>query len=172
MHSRVAIIGNAGSGKSYLAAAIRAAWGLPIINLDTLFWMPGGYVEQRPKDAVRAEIEKTKTDGCWTFEGVYGELIDLVLDRSEYLVWLDIDWDTCRQALWDRHLLTTEKKRGEMESSFKELLDYASDYSTREGPRSHRGHQSLFTGFAQTKLHLRSRDEISDFVRALSTRSV
>jgi ATP-dependent protease HslVU (ClpYQ) ATPase subunit len=41
MH-RVVIIGNSGSGKSYLARRLSEQLTLPLIHLDALFWEPGG----------------------------------------------------------------------------------------------------------------------------------
>src|SRR4051794_12997256 len=38
---RVVILGRGGSGKSVLARRLSEANGLPVIELDTLFWQPG-----------------------------------------------------------------------------------------------------------------------------------
>src|SRR6476469_389557 len=48
MTKRVAIIGNAGSGKSFLAHALAAKLGLPEFDLDTIFWVDESYSAKRP----------------------------------------------------------------------------------------------------------------------------
>lgn len=167
MHSRVAILGNAGCGKSYLAAAMSKAWSLPVIDLDNIFWLPGGYAEKRPVDAVRFQIEQRKADERWLFEGVYGELIALVLDRATFLVWLDIDWSTCHASIMERRSRSPDELRGKTEESFKALLDYAENYAAREGPHSQRGHRALFEQFNGEKSCFRTRDEVNAFIQRL-----
>ncbi len=167
MHSRIAILGNAGSGKSYLASKIGVAWGLPIIDLDALFWMPGGYTEKRPSVAVDAELAKRKTDDRWIIEGVFGELIAQVLDRANLLLWLDFDWTTCRASLVDRHSNAAEEERHRKDETFRVLLDYAEAYWSRGGPRSQSGHAALFHEFAGAKRRLRDRGEVAAFLCTL-----
>jgi len=167
VHSRVVILGNAGSGKSHLAAAIATAWCLPAIDLDSIFWMTGGYTQKRPADAVHSEIAKRKAEERWLFEGVYGELIALVLDRATFLVWLDIDWQTCRASILERRMRSTEDERRMTEGSFQALLDYAGAYWSREGPHSQHGHRSMFEQFPNEKCCFRTREEVSAFIRSI-----
>jgi len=160
-------MGNAGSGKSYLASAIAAAWRLPVINLDSIFWMPGGYIEKRPSDDAHGEVLRRQAGEQWIFEGVYGELIALLIDRTEYLIWLDVNWTTCQQSLVARRLLTPERERQKTESSFNALLEYAAAYWSREGPCSQVGHRAIFDQFPRTKQRLQSRKETADFLRTI-----
>jgi hypothetical protein len=63
----IVIIGNAGSGKSYLASALAAQHSLPVINLDDLFWLDGSYQTKRPADDVFAPstASASRTAGSW-----------------------------------------------------------------------------------------------------------
>lgn len=167
MPSRVVILGNAGSGKSYVARKLGAVWLLPIIDLDMIFWMPGSYSEKRPDDLVRRDVERKKNEGGWVIEGVYGELISLVVDRADFLVWMDIDWATCRASLEARRLEMAEDEQLRTVESFKILLSYAEAYWIRNGPRSQSGHAAIFEAFSGQKLRLRSREEASKFLQAL-----
>lgn len=45
---RIAVIGYSGSGKSTLAARLGAAYGVPVLHLDSVHWLPG-WVE-RPRE--------------------------------------------------------------------------------------------------------------------------
>ncbi len=55
---RILIIGNAGSGKSFLAKAIATQLALPVIDLDTIFWLDGSYTAKRPAGQVWAAIDR------------------------------------------------------------------------------------------------------------------
>lgn len=46
---RVLIMGNSGSGKSWLAARLSALTNLPVTDLDTLNWESEGYGKARKK---------------------------------------------------------------------------------------------------------------------------
>jgi adenylate kinase family enzyme len=169
---RVVIIGNSGSGKSHLAHALSSARQLPVVELDRLFWQPGSFSEKRPAEEVRASLESTKAQPAWIVEGVFGELAVQVLDRADFLVWLDVDWATCRSSLLRRGFeVTDEAKRPELEASFARLLIWAEKYWTRDGPRSHLGHHQLYEQFHGKKRHFRARADVDHFLAiAPSTR--
>lgn len=47
---KIAIIGNAGSGKSTLSAKLRALLAIPLYHLDQYFWKPGWQEPDRHDD--------------------------------------------------------------------------------------------------------------------------
>jgi adenylate kinase family enzyme len=79
MSIRTVIIGNSGSGKSYLAGLLSGIHSVPVVQLDRLFWMPGGFNEKRPGNDVIKEIEQKQKEMAWMVEGVFGELAELFL---------------------------------------------------------------------------------------------
>jgi adenylate kinase family enzyme len=79
---RIVIIGNSGSGKTFLARKISASSGIPVVHLDDLFWLPGGFNEKRPVETVDAEIASRAQDGEWIVEGVFGDLAEKFLHRA------------------------------------------------------------------------------------------
>jgi adenylate kinase family enzyme len=162
---RTVIIGNSGSGKSYLARSLSDRFGYPVIHLDTLFWEPGGFNLKRPKEVVYAEIAGLVQGESWIVEGVFGELAQQFFARADYLIWLDLDREACLNSL-ARRGSESSKQRDEAsaEENFKKLITWASAYWEREGPRSWRGHQALFEQFSAEKLRLSSREAVNDFV--------
>lgn len=48
--TRTLIIGNSGSGKSWLAERIANRLGSVYVDLDLIHWLPGGYNAARPMD--------------------------------------------------------------------------------------------------------------------------
>ena len=49
---RTVIIGNSGSGKTYLANALSNCATIPVIHLDQIFWEPGGFDIRRSPEEV------------------------------------------------------------------------------------------------------------------------
>lgn len=167
--SRIAIVGNAGSGKSYLAQALSIAWNIPVIDLDEIFWMPGGYSEKRARVEVYSMIDTRKRSMTWIVEGVYGDLVEAFLDRTELLIWLDLEWELCRTSLLQRASTagrTSSVGEHQMVEEFQELLNYAEQYQSRKNSISHAGHKIIYEGFPGAKLCFTSRDEVNTFIEA------
>jgi adenylate kinase family enzyme len=158
---RVVIIGNSGSGKTWLAAKMAKKDGLPVTHLDDLFWEPGGFDNKRPKETVLRLVEESRASHSWIVEGVFGELAKLYIDQADLLVWLDIDWDICRKRLLERG--SESKKhmaREQSEEGLRKLVEWASRYYDRSGLCSHAGHRDLFERFCGRKIHARSVTQI------------
>jgi adenylate kinase family enzyme len=166
MLTRVAIIGNSGFGKSHMARLLSKFYSLPVIHLDRLFWMPGGFNEKRPGDEVIREAEQKRKENSWIVEGVFGELAELFLPRAQMLIYLDMDWATCQGGLKSRG---SESSRQidpiEAEENFRKLLLWAEQYWTRTDLRSHAGHLRLFSYFIGHKLKFTSRAEVDGFLK-------
>jgi adenylate kinase family enzyme len=45
---RIIIIGNSGSGKTWLARQLAEDAPCPVIHLDDIFWEPGGFDKPKP----------------------------------------------------------------------------------------------------------------------------
>jgi adenylate kinase family enzyme len=157
---RIVIIGNSGSGKSYLTRQLGARLSLPPIHLDEWFWEPGGFTVKRPQDAVFQQIATAKQAERWIAEGVYGELTERFFSRAEGLIWLNMDWQTCRNNLLSRGPQDPDPTDPAALADFEVLIEYASNYWLRTGPRSFSGHQALFDRFGGRKLILRERRAI------------
>lgn len=156
------IIGNSGSGKTWLAAKMAKKDGLPVVHLDDLFWEPGGFDKKRSKETVLRLVEESRAAHSWIVEGVFGELAELYMDQSDLLVWLDIEWDICRKRLLERG--SESKKHMSREQSaegLRKLVEWASHYYDRSGFCSHSGHRELFDRFRGRKIHARSVAEVN-----------
>ncbi len=168
MPSRIGIIGNCGSGKSHLAAAMAVKWHLPVVELDRLFWMPRSFTAKRPPDLVQAEVAVKKAEPAWIVEGVFGDLASLVLDRAELLVWLDLDWETCRTSLVRRGFAHPDAAaQAAMAASFDRLLAWGEAYWHRDTHSSHRGHGMIYENFSGAKQQFRSRAAVDAFIADL-----
>lgn len=146
---RIAILGNAGSGKTYLASRLASIHSIPTIDLDDLFWQrPGDYTTKRPQHALRALVDLERSKAAWIVEGVYGELLESFLVSAQQLFWLDAPWEVCLERITHRQ---AARGRTADDDSFRALVRYAAAYWERNDGRSHAGHRRLFDAFAGEK---------------------
>ena len=99
---RVAIIGNAGGGKSTLCRQIAEAHNLPVFAVDKFQWRPNW--TPVPQEEVASEIQKVITRDRWLIDG-WGpwETIEERFEKSDTIVIVDhrlvihLWWATKRQ---------------------------------------------------------------------------
>ncbi len=96
---RVSVVGNSGSGKTTLGRALAARLGVPFVELDAIYHLPGWTpIEVEPFRGIVAEL--AGGDG-WVIDGNYGAVRDLVWARADTVVWFDLPRRTVmRQVLW------------------------------------------------------------------------
>lgn len=96
---RVSVVGDSGSGKSTLARALAARLGVPYLELDAVNHQPG-WVPLPPDDLRRAVAATISGEG-WVVDGNYSAVRQLVWERADTVVWLDLPRRTVmRQIIW------------------------------------------------------------------------
>jgi adenylate kinase family enzyme len=164
------IIGNSGSGKTWLAKRHADLLGIPVVHIDDIFWEPGGFDKKRPQEVVLSMIQEAKAMDSWIVEGVFGELAEQFFDCAESLVWLDIDWPTCQARLLKRGSESRQHLgRAESEQGLKNLVEWASQYYERTNARSYAGHRKLMEDFPGRKVHLKSQAEVIGMIESAET---
>jgi adenylate kinase family enzyme len=107
---RVAVIGNAGGGKSTLARALATRRGLPYVEIDSLLWRDGW--QPAPEGEYEAEHARLIAEPRWVTDGL-GRLESLAarLSRASGIVLIDL-------PLWMHFWLAAERQiawaRGEI----------------------------------------------------------
>jgi adenylate kinase family enzyme len=99
---RVAVIGNAGGGKSTLARRLAQKLGHPYHEVDALLWKPGWVLQ--PVKVFEAAHENILGEDCWIMDGL-GRLETLPrrLRRATHIVLIDM-------PLW-RHFSLAAKRQ-------------------------------------------------------------
>jgi adenylate kinase family enzyme len=160
------IIGNSGSGKTWLACRLAASGSSSIVHLDHLFWEPGGFDRKRSTAEVQSLIEEGKRTASWVVEGVFGDLAEQYLTESDTLIWLDLEWSLCRARLERRGSESKARmNREQSEVGLSKLIEWASNYYTRTDKRSHHGHQQMFNAFAGNRVHVVSEEAANALLR-------
>src|SRR5574341_58663 len=120
---RIVIFGNSGSGKTHLGRALGNHFGYRLIHLDALFWESGGFNTRRSEETVDAEIANLRQNQTWIAEGVFGRLAQEFCPYADYLIWLDLDWETCSQSLLQRGSESSKQlDKQSAEENFEKLL--------------------------------------------------
>lgn len=103
MH-RVSVVGIPGSGKTTVGRRLAASFGVPFVELDSIFHQPG-WVEL-PVDDFRKRVTEALTAPAWVVDGNYSAVRDLVWQRADTVVWLDLP----RRRVMYRIILRTVRR--------------------------------------------------------------
>jgi adenylate kinase family enzyme len=170
---RVCVIGNSGSGKTSLAAALAVRIDAPHLELDSVFhqadWQP------LPEEEFRGRVDEFTSADRWVVDGNYRKVRDLVWGRADTIVVLDLPRSVVtrqivarsarraigRQELWNGNrerwsfLLSTDPERSVIAWSITQHQVYRDMYADLEHDPQW-SHAEI--------VRLRSRREVHDFL--------
>lgn len=153
---RLAILGNSGSGKSTLARWVSERFDAACLDLDTVAWEAGTSAVLRDPAAACADVaDFCRSHDRWVVEGCYASLIAAALSDGARLILLNPGQEAClancRARPWEPHKYTSPEAQDERLAF---LLDWVSEYYTREGDMSLTAHLALFAAFKGPRLEL------------------
>jgi adenylate kinase family enzyme len=92
---RVVILGRGASGKSTLAVELARITGLPVIELDKVFWQPG--LAATPRDRWIAIQQEFVERERWIMDGDLGryDVVDVRLRAADTVIFLDFSLVRC-----------------------------------------------------------------------------
>jgi adenylate kinase family enzyme len=102
--SRISIRGPTGSGKTTLGHTLRQRLGLPVVELDAIYWLPNWQV--KPLEQFRTDVQ-TALEACpqgWICVGNYRHVQDLILAQADTVLWLRLPfrvsfWRLCKRTI-------------------------------------------------------------------------
>jgi len=86
---RVSVIGSAGSGKTTVARSLASRLGVPLLELDGVFWLEDW--QKKPDPEFREEVSEFVSGERWVVDGNYTShgVANIVWPRADTIVWLD-----------------------------------------------------------------------------------
>ncbi len=101
---RFVVYGPTGSGKSTLAERIGDRTGLPVVELDAVFWMSDW--RTKPLEQFRADVASALNSHPtgWVCAGNYSNVRDIVLPQADTVVWVRLPFRVALWQLWRRTL--------------------------------------------------------------------
>ena len=92
---RVIILGRGGSGKSNLASKLGEITGLPVIELDKIFWQPG--LQALPRDEWVKMQRRLVAQESWIMDGDLGQYdaVEVRLQVADTIILLDFALVRC-----------------------------------------------------------------------------
>lgn len=166
---RIAILGCGGSGKTVLARALGEKLGLPVTNLDALYyddeWNPleMDKFAQRQRELVAADR--------WLIEGNYASTLHVRLARADTVIFLDLPARTCLWGIAQRRWRYRggQHTDGVYDRITWSFIKYVLGYRKSMRPRV----EALIAEHGQhaTYVHLTSRRRANRFLRHGNTRT-
>jgi len=132
-YRKIHILGGPGSGKSYIAGRISAATGIPVFDLDNIFWdrKAGRYGIRASEEDRNRSLARVLSRDCWIIEGVYHQWLAQSFKDADLIVvltppvWLR-DWRVMRRFI--RRGLGFEDSKGETFADFRRLIAWNHAY--------------------------------------------
>jgi len=157
---RIVIFGNSGSGKSTLAKMYATQYQLSHLDLDTLAWEDVNPPRRKLLQDSSKKINRfIKNNKQWVIEGCYADLLDLVINESNEVIFLnpgiEICIENCKNRPWEPHKYESSEKQNQ---NLDMLLEWVKQYPVRKDEFSLISHQKLFNGFTGKKTEFKSND--------------
>lgn len=109
---RIMIIGGPGSGKSTLARFLGQKLGLPVVQIDPMFWAPGWV--QRDPTQTQVLIAAAAARDAWIFAGISSCSYAGRADRADLIVFPDLPRSLCLWRILHRRFRFHRRTRPEM----------------------------------------------------------
>lgn len=118
---RVLIIGCGGAGKSTLARQLGEKTGLPVVHLDSIFWLPG-WVEM-DRDAFDLRIGEELEKDAWIMDGNYNRTLNQRVQACDTIIYMDFSRMACLWGVLWRWLTHIGRTRQDMGAGCPEKID-------------------------------------------------
>lgn len=167
---KICILGYSGSGKSTLARRLGDFYGIPVLFLDTVQFLPGWL--ERDRDEARALVREFLQNGSWVIDGNYRAFLqEERLRQADRILILQFNRFVCLWQAFRRYRRYKNTVRESMADGCCEKLDaefirwLLLDGRTR-ARRAHLRH--IAAQYPSKTLVFKNRRAVNAFTRALS----
>lgn len=151
--SKLLIFGNSASGKSTLAKQMSTKNNIAHLDLDTIAWRATIPPTRMPFSESRIRINHfIDMHEYWVIEGCYADLLKLVLNKADEVIFLNLPVADCilnaKNRPWEPHKYESQEAQ---DSNLEMLINWISQYPEREDHFSQAAHIKLFNAFTGKK---------------------
>ncbi len=151
--SKILIFGNSGSGKSTLAKNISSKYDVAHLDLDTIAWQATSPPTRTSLAASKIQINNfIDINDSWVVEGGYSDLLQLIIDKADEVIFLNLSVDDCisnaKNRPWEPHKYDSQQAQ---DANLNMLIDWISQYPERKDYFSQDAHIKLFNAFSGKK---------------------
>ena len=118
---RIILIGCGGAGKSTLARQMGEKLNIPVVHLDSIFWLPG-WVEME-REAFDARLREELAKDRWIMDGNFNRTMPERIARCDTIIYLDFSRWACLMGVLKRVLTSYGKVRPDMGAGCPERID-------------------------------------------------
>ena len=160
---RILIFGNSGSGKSTLAKMYSAKYKISHLDLDTIAWEKTVPPKRKSVEESTITIKNFLSDNAqWVIEGGYSDLLSIVANEANKLVFLNISKETCinncKKRPWEPHKYDSME---EQNKNLNMLINWVKEYYERNDEFSFVSHKELYKNFTSNKVEYTSNQKIA-----------
>ena len=120
---KIAILGYSGSGKSTLAKRLGELYGLPVLHLDTVEFLPN-WEKRELSEKQRIVADFMRDNDGWVIDGNYSKLFrEERLEQADMIVMLLFDRFCCLRRVIKRYRTFKGKTRPDIGDGCAEKLD-------------------------------------------------
>lgn len=119
---RILVIGSGGAGKTTVARALSERLGLPLVHLDSIYWRAGW--TPSPPDEWASTVARLVAQPRWVMDGNYGGTMDMRVEGSDTIVFLDLPRMVCLWRVLKRNLHYRGRTRPDVAPGCPERLSW------------------------------------------------
>ncbi len=148
---RIVLLGNAGAGKSTMAARLSGGSRIARLSLDSIAW--GSGAERLPlPQSLAALREFIDSHDQWIIEGCYGDLVEAALPFCTELRFLNPGVEACvahcRRRPWEPDKFPDAQAQ---QARLAPLIEWLRAYETRDDEFGLRRHRRILDAFGGPK---------------------
>ena len=163
---RILILGNAGSGKTFLGRKLADLLDLELIHLDYYFWQPGW--RKPAREVWIKKITHLISKPKWVMDGNYSSNLELRLDKADTVIFLQESRFKCLWRCFRRYLQHRGRNRPDLQPGCPESLDlefirWIWNYPQKEKPEIFRKIKKTTVDF----FVLKGKGEVAEFLQKI-----
>jgi adenylate kinase family enzyme len=160
---RILVIGSSGAGKSTLAKHLHSITGLKLIHLDRFYHQPN-WGKPTDEEWLKIVMELIQEDE-WIMDGNYGGTMEVRMERSDTVIWLDLPRTVCTWRILKRTFLYRNMNRSDMAEGCNERFDWGFTRYVWNFPRDTKPKiEARIKKYPDKKIfHLKSQRQVENF---------